>query len=193
MIDGTLSGLLQAARFTVQDPRAGARAIMAMGLPMGARWLALAFAAIGSTLLTVVAVRLSPMGSEPAVAEVLSRPIPLAVMQAVVLVVAINLIHWIGRSGGGRGSFADALVLMVWLQVILMLLQVAQLLLELVFPPAAEVLGLVGLALFLWLLTNFVAELHGFKSLGRVFAGIIGTVFGLSFALALVLMSFVEG
>jgi len=189
MIDGTLSSLLQAARFTVQDPRAGARALMAMGVPMQARWLAMVFAVVGSTLLTVLAVRLSSIASDPQVAEMLSRPIPLAIMQGVVLIITINLIHWVGRMAGGQGRFGDALLLMAWLQVILMILQVIQIVLELVFPPAAQALGLVGLALFLWLLTNFVAELHGFRSLGLVFGGIIGTVLAVSFGLAVLLVS----
>lgn len=191
MIDGTLAGLLQAARFTVQNPRAGARALLAMGLPMSARWLAFGVVISGSSLLTILAVRLSPSGAEPAVAEVLSQPIALAVMQGVVMLVFAQLMARVGQMAGGTGGFADALLLLTWVQVILMLLQVAQVVLELAIPAAADLLGLLGLGLMLWLVTHFVAELHGFTSLGSVFAGVIGTVLAAGFAVSVLVVALV--
>ncbi len=191
MIDGTLAALLQAARFTVQNPRAGARALLAMGLPMSARWLAFGVVISGSSLLTILAVRLSPSGAEPAVAEVVSQPIALAVMQGVVMLVFAQLMARVGQMAGGTGGFADALLLLTWVQVILMLLQVAQVVLELAIPAAADLLGLLGLGLMLWLVTHFVAELHGFTSLGSVFAGVIGTVLAAGFAVSVLVVALV--
>jgi hypothetical protein len=188
MIDGTLAGLLQAARHSVQNPRAGARALLAMALPMTARWLAFGFVIAGSSVLTVLAVRLSPAGNDPLVQDVLARPIGIAMMQGVVMLAFAGLMHRVGRLAGGKGSFPDALLLLTWVQVILMLVQVVQIVLELVLPPAAEFLGLLGLGLMLWLVTHFVAELHGFTSLGMVFAGIVGTVLATGFAVSLLLV-----
>ena len=189
MIDGTLSGLLQAARFTVQDPRGGARALMAMQLPKSARWLAFAFVIVGSSLLSVIALRLSPAGSDAAIQQVLSRPIGLALTQGIVMLIFAQLMARVGQLAGGKGSFADALLLLTWVQVILMLVQVVQIVLELALPPLADLLGLVGLGLMLWLATNFIAELHGFTSLGAVFAGMLGTLFAAGFAVTLLLVS----
>lgn len=49
---------------------------------------------------------------------------------------------------------------------------------------------IVGLGLFLYLLAAFVAELHGFASVGRTFAMILfvlmGVALGLSFILTLI-------
>jgi len=193
MIDGSLSGLLRAARFSVQNPRAGARALLAMGLPMSARWLAFGFVIAGSSLLTVLAVRLSPAGGDPMVQDLLANPISLAMMQGVVMLVFAQLMFRVGQLVGGKGGFADALLLLTWVQVILMLVQVVQLVLELVLPPAADLLGLAGLILMLWLITHFVAELHGFTSLGAVFAGIIGTVLAAGFAVSLLLVLIAGG
>jgi hypothetical protein len=50
----------------------------------------------------------------------------------------------------------------------------------------ADILGLLGLVLFFWLLTNFVAELHGFKSLALTFIAILITVFTAAILLVLV-------
>ena len=60
---------------------------------------------------------------------------------------------------------------MIWLQFIMALLQAVQLVAVLILPLLAALLGLVGLGLFFWLLTGFVAELHGFRSPMQVFAG----------------------
>ena len=191
MIDGTLAGLLRAARFTVQNPRAGARALLDMRLPTSVRWLSFGLVITGSSVLTVLAVRLSPAGSDPAVQPVLSQPIALAMMQGVVMLIFAQLMFRVGQMAGGRGGFADALLLLTWMQMILMLLQVAQLVLEVALPPAADLLGLFGLVLMLWLVTHFVAELHGFTSLGAVFAGVVGTVMGAGFAASLLLVALV--
>ncbi len=96
-------------------------------------------------------------------------------LQGVVLLVASCwLIYRIGRAAAGTGSFADALLVMVWLQFIMLGLQVGAACgadARCRRWPAIVELG--GLVLFLWLLTNFIAELHGFRSLALVFGGIV--------------------
>ncbi|MGL5361846.1 MAG: YIP1 family protein [Paracoccaceae bacterium] len=191
MIDGTLTGLLLAARYTVQDPRAAARALMTMNPSATVRWMAFGLAITGSTVLTVLMVQLLPGGAEPEIMRVLANPIALSLTQGVVMLIAVQLMYHVGRLAGGQGGFADALLLMSWMQIILLMVQIVQLLLELVSPPAAGVLGLFGFGLMLWLITHFVAELHGFTSLGAVFAGIIGTTIAAAFAVALLLVSLV--
>ena len=82
---------------------------------------------------------------------------------------------------------------MAWIEGVLVLLQAVQMVLLLLAPPLAEALGLIGIALFLWLLTNFVAELHGFRSAAKVFFTILGTVLALSFAAAFVMLGTIGG
>lgn len=191
MIDGTLAGVLQAARFTLQNPRGGARAVLEMQLPMQVRWLIFALVITGSSLLTVLAVRLSPAGSDPMVADVLSRPIVLTLMQGVVMLVFAQLMARVGQLAGGRGNFADALLLLSWLQVILMLLQVAQIVLEVIqLSSLADILGLLGVGLMLWLVTQFTTELHGFTAPVMVFFGVIGTLLVAGFALSVLMVGF---
>ena len=63
--------------------------------------------------------------------------------------------------------------------------------LQVLLPPFAPAAYLAGLALFFWLLTNFVAELHGFDSLSKTFFGILVVlavpILLLGFGLALVI------
>ena len=76
---------------------------------------------------------------------------------------------------GGTGSFADALLAgglaagrSCWCcRSVQLVLHAA------VAAAGRHCSGSSGLVLFLWLLTNFVAELHGFRSLLAVFGGIV--------------------
>ena len=89
---------------------------------------------------------------------------------------------------GGKGDLASTVVLMSWLEIILIGLQLIQTVALVLLPPLAEVIGLFGLALFLWLLVKFVTELHGFKSAWKVFGTILATIFTVSLALAILLV-----
>jgi hypothetical protein len=66
-----------------------------------------------------------------------------------------------------------------------------QLALQVLLPPFAFAAYFGGLVLFFWLLTNFVAELHGFASLAKTFFGILVAlavlILLLGFGLALVI------
>ncbi|NJR43059.1 MAG: hypothetical protein HC767_10775 [Akkermansiaceae bacterium] len=84
----------------------------------------------------------------------------------------------------------DALLVVVWLQVLMLGLQLLQVLLLLISPVLAAVVGLAGIVLFLWLLTNFVAELHGFQSLLAVFGAIVLTGFAVAFLFVFILAMF---
>ena len=66
-------------------------------------------------------------------------------------------------------------------------LQLVQFVALFILPMATIVLALVGLALLIWLMAHFIAELHGFANLWGVFFGMIGTLLALSFVLAALL------
>ena len=63
------------------------------------------------------------------------------------------------------GGFADALLLVVWLEFLLTLAQAAQMLVMFVSPPLATIIAFAALGMFLWLLAQFTAALHGFRDL----------------------------
>lgn len=185
----TVQGLAELMRETLRDPRGGARAVLRMGIPAEARWTGLALMAVGSALLTHFGIAMTmPMGDAGAGATLaLPSPLATAATQLVVLVVTAVLATWIGRWAGGTGQFADALLLVVWLQVILIVVQFVQMVLMLLVPPLGALVGYASVALFFWLLTAFVAELHGFRSLGLTFLGVILAILAVAFLLALFL------
>jgi len=64
-------------------------------------------------------------------------------------------------------------LLVSWLQFVLICLQVVQIVAMVLLPPLAFLIGVAGIILFFWLLTAFVAELHGFSSTIGVFVSIL--------------------
>ncbi|MDG1280133.1 MAG: YIP1 family protein [Pseudorhodobacter sp.] len=169
----TVSDLMPLLRETLISPRKGARMILDLGLAARVGWLALALMAVGSAILThLTMVMMSP----EAVAYwggAMGSPVNTAILQWVVMFVTVHAVHRLGRMRGGAGTLAESVVLVAWLQFVLLALQALQLVVQVILPPFAQLLGLAGLGLFFWLLTNFVAEIHGFKSLGAVFASVV--------------------
>lgn len=166
------------AQLTLQEPRQAAQALLAEGVPMRARTAGLLLVAVLSALFASLQVGPGLAELDPLSRFMLASPFRAAVFQWLFLALSVVLIHRVGRAFGGRGSFPDALLIVVWLQLPMLALQVLQLAATLVAPPLAGIIGLGGFALFLWLMTAFVAELHGFRSRGRVFLGLMLTGLG---------------
>jgi len=188
-LNQTLFTLLALARLSLKRPRDGARQVIALRLPPAVGWLGLGLAAVLSTLLVHLSFAMQPADVQSFFAAAIASPLRTALLQAGFMVVAVVAVYRVGRWRGGHGSFDGALILVVWLQFLLLGLQAVQLVAYAVAPLLADLIGLATVALFFWLLTNFVAELHGFNSLGLVFVGVLATlvvmVLGLAFGLAL--------
>ncbi|MDT8855718.1 Yip1 family protein [Paracoccaceae bacterium Fryx2] len=187
----TLASFWQLVRHTLQKPRQAASYVMSLGVPMAARWAGMWLMAAASALIMFVSFSLMPISLPPMVAAIVANPLQLAAVQVAGLIGTVLAIHFFGRLFGGTGSLADALLLVVWLQVILLGMQLVQLATDILLPPLAGVVAIMSMLLSPWLLTNFVAELHGFRSLFLVFLGIIAATFllmvGLAFLMALVM------
>jgi hypothetical protein len=181
-MDTSLSALVGLIRETIAAPQSAALQVMRANLPMAARWQALALVVVLSAILGQVSMLfLADEGVSPA------GPVQASLIQAIALLMTVFGAHVIGRGLGGQGSFADALVLVAWLQGVMVAAQALQVVALLILPPVSVLIGVLSMVLFLWLLTNFVAVLHGFQSLGKVFAGIMLSAFALAVVLVVVL------
>ncbi len=174
----SMDELLALMRLTFNKPREGAAEVLRQMPGREALWLMFAIVVV----LTVFAGQL---------AALLAAGPPLSMMSLVILqggafLLIVTLMYHVGRFFGGTGSFEGALLLVTWLQFIFFLVQLAQILIFVVTPPVAGLVALLSVVLFLWLLVNFTAELHGFASLGYVFAGVLGTLFGVSLILVVI-------
>ena len=181
----TLNGLIAMAWRTVKNPREGATELLSLGIPREALWPALVLVVVLSILLAQMTSLLVTGGMGMAGMPV--GPAATGFIQLLLLVVMVFSIFWIGRSMGGTGSFEETILLVAWLQFVMVCLQVVQAVALLILPPVAGLIGIAGLVLFLWLLTNFVAVLHGFSSLIQVFLMILVSAFGIAFGLSIIL------
>lgn len=180
--------MIALAQLTLQDPRAATRALLAEGIPLPARSGGLLLVAVLSALLASLQLRLGAQDVDPMTAMMLGSPFRAAVVQWAFLALSVVLIHRVGRAFGGTGSFPDALLIVVWLQCLTLVLQVVQLVVNLISPALAGIIGLGGFVLFLWLMTSFIAELHGFRSRGLVFAGMVVSAFAAGLLIGVVVI-----
>ncbi|MEL6518574.1 MAG: Yip1 family protein [Pseudomonadota bacterium] len=172
---------------SVTNPREGAEEVLALGVPREALWLILAIVVVLSIVLAQITVLFAGPSTNDLMGGFLQNPLITGFIQMGLLVVMIVAVHWIGRALGGRGSFEESMLLMSWLQFIMVCLQALQTLSILILPPFAGLIGIAALVLFFWLLTNFIAVLHGFGSLAQVFIMVLVSGFAIAFLFSLVL------
>ncbi|RJL18058.1 Yip1 family protein [Paracoccus siganidrum] len=189
MTNGDLKSLLV---LTLRDPAQVARLLIGLGLPMSARWMALLLAVSVSGLLAWLAGQIAPVPEElrTPFTDAISQPFAMAGMQFAAITVAAALMAAVGRVFGGQGRFEDALLLTVWIEVVLLVVQALQILMMLVLPALTSMLGIAAIVLFFWLTVQFTKELHGFTSSFKVFVGLIATAFALGFVLSILAASF---
>lgn len=185
-MDITPAFLMRMVRETLLAPRAAAAKMLDFGFAPIVGWMSLLLMAVASTVLTHISFAMMPVDSREVWGPAMGSPIRTAMLQWVVLLISVHAIHKVGRWRGGKGTLQGAVVLVAWLQFILLCLQIVQLVTQALLPPLSDVLGIFGLVLFLWLLTNFTAELHGFSSLGMTFLGIMVTLFAASVVMAFI-------
>lgn len=173
---------------TLRDPQSAARRILVAGLPAQVGWLGLALVSVLALLmlrLTLLAFggeeMLNPAGSA------MRHPVWGTLFQAVIVLMTAIVMAWAGRLFGGRGRFQDALFLVVWLQMVLVLVSVVQFAALLILPPVGGIIALLSVPLFLWLLVSFTAALHGFSNLLLVLLGLIGAFLAAAILVAILL------
>lgn len=178
--------LLGMALQTIPEPRKVARDIFSLDLPRAALWQAVALFAVLSTGLNVAANML--FVPDPGATPVLMLdPIRMGVIQGASVVITIFAIYWMGRAFGGIGTFAQAILTVIWAQYVSVMLQLLVLVLALFAPGLAVLVSVFSVVLSFWILSHFIAEMHGFRSAGLVFAMIVVTIFAIAIVLGILL------
>lgn len=178
---------------TISQPRRMARRIMALNLPLNSAAMALLLTAILGALLSAITWKLlsAQEGSASAMVDVFNQPFLLAGLQVAVQAAAAWAAWAVGRFFGGTGTLPQAFALLAWVEWVLVVVQLAQLMLFLAVPVLAEVTSPVALVLFFWLMASFVAELHGFPILWKVLLGIFVTAAAMSVVVVFILAALV--
>lgn len=186
----TLTGRITAlAELTLRDPRQAVSDLLAEAVPLQARVLGLVLVSVLAAALSSIQIGVQAVSVDPLIVALTANPLRAAVLQSVSLGLTVLMIHGIGRAFGGRGNLPDALLIVVWLQFLMLGAQLLQLVTELLSPALAGVVALLSLGLFLWLMTSFIAALHGFRSLGLVFIGLIASALGFGFVIVVAVVA----
>lgn len=179
----TFGSLVSLALGAVRNPREAAHTLLSFGVPASALLPALVLVVVLSVLLSLLG---EALGLEPA--EGFSFP-PLlwTLVLCVGLGAYIMAIYQGGRAMGGTGSLAEATLLTVFWQFILLLAQVVQLFLWIAAPPLAGIFFFAVLVLAFWIEVNFIDVLHSYGSLLKSLGLLFIVLFGLAIVLVLLL------
>lgn len=169
---------------SIRNPQKAVADLRRLDLSMEARWMGFGLVVIGLALIMAVLVKMMPQSGAPLpppvemVFQSAQSPFRLAGIFALSILMVIAAIVWIGRLFGGQGSFGDGLLLISWVYFLLLVAQVAETVLMLLFPLVAAVFSLASLLLTPYLLVRFTQELHGFNNAFKVALGMAGVIFG---------------
>jgi hypothetical protein len=168
-------------RLTMTRPREAAGRLLDMNIPDDARWLGFVIVVVLSVIIGQISVLL--MGEEGFQGSMLF----MAMFQTSILLGMVVAVQGIGRALGGSGTFPDTLMLVAWLQFVMLVFQLIQIVSLLILPGVFGLITIAALVFFMWMLTNFIMALHGFVSPIKVFVGIIFSFFGMAMVLAILL------
>lgn len=156
--------LIPIARQTFAQPREAAGNLLSLGIPRTALWPAFWIVVIATTLLVTAG---SVLSEEMELSDF--SVLPTFLITAALSGGSILAIHRVGRAMGGTGAFEETLLLMVFLQGVILVVQIAELVLILLIPGMGGVFTLVLAVFAFWVNLNFIDALHGFGSLMRSF------------------------
>jgi len=173
---------------SITKPAEAARVLMAMQIPSQALWTGLALVAVLNTALFTLSNLLMP-GPSPLPAIFNSPILYLAIVMAG-LTLTIYGLFFVGRLFGGKGSVADIMVLIVWMQALRVLAQAATLVLVMTVPFLAMIVVFAAALVGVYMLVHFVDQAHRFGSVGRaalvLIASVLAIVVGLSLIVTLI-------
>lgn len=164
---GDLTRLL---KVSLLMPRIGVRLLLDLHLPNAVTWLGLLLVSVLLTLMGAVGLYLAPATLPDALD---ANYLGFVAVHAILLLLPAGLIHIVGERTGSLAHFMEALLLMVWLQVMLLPLTLVTTIAVAVSDPVGQIVMVICGVATLWFLTNFVTELHHYRSRRNVFLGIV--------------------
>lgn len=175
---------------SLRQPRSAALRVIGLRLPLPTVLQLAAAVASASAVLSWLASAMFPVPVETPWAALTASPVLLAVAQLAGMLLVAGMMTGLGRMFGGHGRFGGAFALAVWIEVVLLCVQVLQVALMLLFPLFASALGMVAFVFFLVMLTQFTAALHGFDNATLVFVGLVAMLLLVALVVAVLLGMF---
>lgn len=175
---------------SLQSPRQALRYVLSFNLSQSEGLTALGLVATITTLIIHFGMLMVPHDPSAADNLMVASPFGTVLVQFAGLLLTAFLVYYLGKLKAGRGTLAQSFATIAWLQAVMLVVQIAVLFALILVPQLSPVLSFVTLGLYLWLMSTFVAELHGFRSALKVFLAIMLTSFGLALILSFVLAAF---
>lgn len=183
-----LQAFLQLAVQTLLAPRDVAQLLISARLGREALLTAFALVVALNTLVFTGMAAIVPQEASGAVGNL--SPLAFMLLLGGSVAMAAVVVTLAGRAMGGAAQFEEVALLLIWLQALRFLMQVALIVLSLVLPAAGIILVIAVAFAGLWILLNFIDVAHGFGSLGKsafvLFISLLGAVVGVSILLSLV-------
>lgn len=178
---------------TLRSPMDAAEQIVGFGLPANVRWaFAVLVVALAAILTWVNALLLPPLpeGSVYAYAWIGEQPLLVAGLQLLGLAMVAGLMTGVGRMFGGKGNFEDALILIVWIEAMVLMIQAVKVLILPFAPSISAMLSIAAVGMFFYLVVQFTKALHGFQNGWKVLLAVIGTIFVMGFLMSFIAAGF---
>lgn len=168
-------------------PRNAARRLLGVPLDLRSGGALMLLAVIAGTLVAEAMRWVLPGTVGGFQDALLAQPVVAVGLQFGLLVLMSLAAAVIGRALGGTGTLPQALVLIAWLQVMMVLIQLVQFVLLLLIPLFGLLVGIASVIWFFWALAVFIAELHGFENVLKVLGMILLSMVSILFAFAVLL------
>lgn len=183
------AGFAQALLQGFTAPRLSARRILDSG---GGVQLALMMVALSYLVQAIFSILLMPGGFG------IGGHLLAIIQQVIIFFLLSGLVYGIGRMAGGTGSLLGSQLVVAWHALVTSVISPLAIGISAAtfraqasgeIPSTVLLLGVVYVAISFWLMANYVAELHGFRSAASVLAAIIGLTFAFAILLAVIASS----
>lgn len=173
---------------TIRSPLATFQNLRAMPWTMSERWSLVLVTAALAAILSWLGAQLLPASAEAGgvIARLAATPLAMAGVQVGSAVLGAYLLSEVGRVFGGTGRFPDALLAVGWIEAVMIVLQLLQLVLTVVLPPLGALVGIGTLLLAGYLIVAMTMAVHAFRNPLLVVVGIVATVMVTSLLMSMV-------
>lgn len=172
---------------SVADPRGVMGELRQRNHSVADMALAAALVCALGVILFELSLLLAPAGDEGGTLLGITSPIGAFVFQYAMILVTAFVVCYGGRMFGGKAGFDDSLLAVTWLQFVMLLVQIVQMAALVLVPPLGLLIFMAALILLVYLLVNFIMEIHGFTNPMAVVAGVIGAFFTVALVLSILL------
>jgi hypothetical protein len=179
-----INGFFRLALNTVTAPRDVARLLLATQLPNQVLWLAFSLVIVLNTLMFSLSLYTTP--GNDLVGPILVSPVVFGAMLAASVAALVVAVTLCGRPFGGRATFQQIGILVIWLQALRVVLQGVVVLLGPVSLFLSGLLISAASVLGIWIFVNFIDVAHEVGSLLKAGMILLLAVFGMMLGLSVI-------